>query len=370
MELRSKIRHLTFVVAAGRAGRRERSKSSEACREPRGRHQEGVTDSMYLEHFQLKKEPFGMAPDPDLVWLGGQHARVFDTLREGIFDRDGCVILTGDIGTGKTALVKRITRQEGVAAVFITVSGPTLSGLDFYNILATELRMNRRFDRHEEFIADFSRVLSKAFGAVQKVILVIDEAQRLTREALKDLAALGDLRPHGKRLLAILLVGQLDLDALATSKTNDGVLPKIAARCSLEPLTEADVHAYVAHRLKAAGREQPLFQTEALQAIHALSKGFPRLINIICDHALLYGYSANLQQIDSGVIRDCSRDLSVALDLEEPLDDPPPKPAAANAPDAAPAPAKGLSSAGGWRPWIYLAAALAAALGVFYFIGR
>ncbi len=324
---------------------------------------------MYLAHFHLKKEPFGIVPDPEFIWLGRQQAHVLETLREGVFDRDGCLVLTGDIGTGKTILVKRMVSQEDMAPIFVTVSGPELTGLDFYRLLAEEFHMNRRFESREEFIAGFTNVLPQAARAGQKVIVVIDEAQRLTREALKDLAVLVDLQANGKRLLKILLVGPLEFNADAALGTKGGVPAGLAARCRLEPLSEEDTQSYIAHRLKVAGREKALFSPDAMNEIHALSKGFPRLINIICDHALLYGYSANLEMIDRGLIRDCSRDLSVALDLDEAPNGLPAAPTV-EAPAATPPAAATDSPLWAVRSWLYLAAALATAGVAFYLVSR
>jgi general secretion pathway protein A len=343
------------------------------CAEIRTHSADGVRKelpiAMYLDHYQLKKEPFGAVPDPDFVWLGNRHADAIETLQKGLLDHERCLILTGDIGTGKTALVKRMARRQDLVVIFLTASGLELQEQDFHRLLAAELRMDFDFARPEEFAGELSRVLMQASSAGKQAVLVVDEAHRLTREALKDLAGLAALTTNGKCLLKLLLVGALDLDSTANSAAAEGVLPKIAVRCSLEPLTEADTHAYIAHRLKAAGREQPLFDPAALQAIYALSKGLPRLINIICDHALLYGYGANQQMIDGGVIRECSRDLSVALDLEEPPQD---RPLESTLPAA---PAETLHAAasrllsGAGRSWLYVAAALAAA-GVLYVIWR
>jgi general secretion pathway protein A len=324
---------------------------------------------MYLDHFHLKKEPFGIVPDPEFMWLGRRQTQVLETLREAVSDRDGCLVLTGDIGTGKTILVKRMVAQKGLAPVFITVSGPELTGLDVYRLLAEEFHMSRRFESREEFIAGFSRVLLQAAGAGRKPIIVIDEAQRLEADALQDITALAGLQSDGKRLLKILLVGQLGFNADEAVRMKGGVAPAIAARCRLEPLAEAETQRYIEHRLQLAGRAQALFSPEAVREIHALSKGVPRLINFICDHALLYGYSANLEMIDHGVIRDCSRDLSVALDL----DDEPAEPAAAPTlvPATAASPAAVTEpSLRQWRSWLYLAAAMAAAGTAFYLISR
>jgi general secretion pathway protein A len=317
---------------------------------------------MYLEHFELKKEPFGRVPDPEGVWLGGQHARVFDRLREGIFDRDGCVALTGDIGTGKTALVKALAREQGVAAIFLTAGGPELSALDVYRLLAAELRLDTGFEEPDEFLVEFNRMLKQAFESVRKVVLVVDEAQRLTPAALKELAGLAEQPTRGERLLKLLLVGQPGLDARLAAAGGEAGGPGTAARCVLEPLTEADARDYIAHRLKAAGGAPEVFSPDALRAVHQLSKGLPRLINTICDHALLYGYIAHRQRIDAGVVRECSRDLSVALDLEEPAEA-----------QTAPAPAARTPTA--WllssdhRRWLVLSAALAAA-GLLYLVTR
>jgi general secretion pathway protein A len=324
---------------------------------------------MYLAHFKLKKEPFGIVPDPEFLWLGRHQSHVMETLREGIFDRDGCLVLTGDVGTGKTVLVKRLVTQDGLAPVFITVSGPELTGLDFYHVLANEFHMNGRFESRQAFIADFTRMLSKAFGDDRQAILVVDEAQRLTREALKDLGVLADLPSNGKRLLKILLVAQLEFNPDGVLGGKGGTLPEIAARCRLEPLSEEDTQNYIVHRLKVAGREQPLFSPDAVREVHALSKGFPRLINIICDHALLYGYSANLAQIDRGVIEDCSRDLSVALNLDDAAGGLSSPPAAEVIGDSANG-SKADPARLGRRSWLYLAAVVLAGAVAFYLILR
>lgn len=320
---------------------------------------------MYLAHFQLAKQPFGAAPDPDFLYLGSRQASALQALREGIFGRDGCLLLTGDIGTGKTVLAKHLAQLEGVAAVCVTVSGPELNGLDFFRVIAAEFHMNRRFERREEFMADFARMASKRYSAYRHLIVIIDEAQRLTREALKDVIAFGGLAIGGKKALKILLVGQLGWNAM-TEEEADGPLPGIAVRCRLDPLTEEDTANYMTHRLQAAGRKEPLFSADAVRAIHQLSKGYPRLINIICDHALLYGYSVNRQAIDGRMIAECSRDLSVALDLEDP-----PGEGALTAPGASVAAAEtDRPLLQRWRPWLYLAVAVLAAGAFFFWITR
>jgi len=322
---------------------------------------------MYLTHFRLEKEPFAISPDPDFFWMGAKQTAAFETLREGLLERDGCVLLTGDIGTGKTVLAKRLVDLKSVAPIFTAITGPELNGLDFYRILAAEFHIGRRFDSRETFLADVTRFLSQGFSADQTMVLIIDEAQRLNRELLTDIVVLSNLQPSGRKLVKIFFVGQLSLHDLLTREENRDVLQNISARHCLEPLTEEDTRSYIAHRLKVAGREPPLFSAAAVREIHALSKGYPRLINTLCDHALLCGYGANLAVIDDRVIKECSVDLSVALDLDDGLEKPHSGPAAAWSADDRELPKPAQRS---WRSWYYIAAAVATAGLTFYWIMR
>lgn len=324
---------------------------------------------MYLSHFELQQEPFGSSPDPEFFWMCEKHAKALRTLKEGILDRDGCVLLTGDIGTGKTLLIKRLVQLDNVAAFFVPVSDPGLSRLDLCNLIAAEFGLNRRFDRREDFYASFTQFLLAGFSAYRKVLIIIDEAHRVNPDVLQETVALSKLEAAGRKLLKIFLVGQLDLNQMLMRPENQNVVQHITAHCRLEPLTEDETRSYVDHRLRVAGRSTPLFSADAVKEIHALSRGYPRLINIVGDHALVYGYSFNLNAIDGRVVRECSRDLSVALDLED-----------GSAADGQAASIEEKAAAGGtqtaaphrrsWRPLIYMAAAVAVAGLAFYVITR
>lgn len=323
---------------------------------------------MYLHHFSLKKEPFSSSLDPEFLWLSEKHAKAVESLTAGILERDGCVLLTGDIGTGKTALAKRIVKLKDVAAIFITVSGPELKALDLYNILASELRLDRRFQSREEFLSEFKLFLLQAFASYNKLVIVLDEAQRLNPEILQETVVLSSLAMAGRKFLKIFFVGQLEFDDMLNREENREVLKNIAARFCIEPLTAEETKSYIEHRLKMAGRIAPVFSADAVNAVHALSKGYPRLVNILCDHALLCSYSANLQTVDDAVVKDCSRDLSVALDLDDGFEQSESEPVPDEASDVLPGePAE--PPARSWRALIYIAAAVVVvgfALGLFY----
>jgi general secretion pathway protein A len=263
---------------------------------------------MYLSHYHLDKEPFSISPDPQFLWLSEKHQKAFETLKEGILERDGCVMLAGDIGTGKTTLIKRLVKLDDVAAIFVTINDPDLDALDFFNTLASEFQMGRRFSGKDEFLAAFRHFLLNAFSSYRKVLIIIDEAQRLNHGILLEIVGLSNLQMAGRKLLKVFFVGQLEFNAMLMQEENRAVLQSIAAHYYLEPLSEPETEHYIGHRLKVAGAEQQIFTPEAIKAIFAFSKGYPRLINVICDNALLYGYRSGLKRIDGAVIQYCRRD--------------------------------------------------------------
>jgi general secretion pathway protein A len=272
---------------------------------------------MYLTHYQLSKEPFSFGPDPAFIWLGEKNRQVFDTLDRGVLQSEGCVVLCGDVGTGKTTLVNYLTSRDGIAAVHIALHEPGLKAFDFCNILALELRMDRRFDNRGGFYTALSLFLAKNFGAYRRLLLVVEEAQRVNREILAELGALARLTIGGRGLLKVVLVGNPRLEEVLESEGNGGARLEVAALCRLEPFSEEDTRSYIEHRLRLAGAKRQLFSPAAIRSVFSLSNGYPRLINMVCDHALLCGYGAHLEVIGEDVIKDCSRDLTVALGLDE-----------------------------------------------------
>lgn len=275
---------------------------------------------MYGSYYHLDREPFSISPDPQFLWLSEKHQKAFETLKEGILERDGCVMLAGDIGTGKTTLIKRLVKLDDVAAIFVTINDPDLNTLDFFNILASEFQMSGRFSGKEEFLAAFRHFLLNAFSSYKKVLIIIDEAQRLNREILQEIAGLSNLQMAGRKLLKVFFVGQLEFNAMLMREENRNILQNIAAHYYLEPLSEPETQRYIGHRLKVAGARQPIFTLEAIKEVFALAKGYPRLINVICDNALLYGYRSGLKIIDGRVIRQCRRSLPVEMHREPALE--------------------------------------------------
>jgi general secretion pathway protein A len=264
---------------------------------------------MYLSFYQLTHKPFQITTDSKFLWLGEKHTEALATLKYGIQEDKGFLLLTGDVGTGKTALIKLLVKTMDVAAIVATIPDPGMEAIDFFNFLAAELHMNRRFTSKGDFLIEFKQFLLKAYSSRQKVLLIIDEAQRLSVEMLEQVRLLSNIELENRKLINIFFVGQTEFNRILLDERSKAVRQRITVSYHIEPLRETETPLYIRHRLNIAGARREIFTTEAIQQIHAFSHGYPRLINIICDHALLTGYAGGARAIDQNLIRDCEKEL-------------------------------------------------------------
>ena len=264
---------------------------------------------MYLKLYRLNAKPFQITTDPRFLWLGEKHGEALATLKYGILEDKGFLLLTGDVGTGKTALIKLLIKTIDVAAIVATIPDPGLDPLDFFNILAEEFHMDHQFGSKGEFLILFKQFLLKAYSSEKKVLLIIDEAQRLHHDLLEQIRLLSNIELEHRKLINIFFVGQTEFNQTLMEERNKAVRQRITVHHHIEPLSEAETLQYIQHRLKVAGSRAEIFTQDAMRRIHVFSSGYPRLINIICDHALLTGYAAGMNRIDVGTIRECEKEL-------------------------------------------------------------
>jgi general secretion pathway protein A len=264
---------------------------------------------MYLKLYQLTQKPFQITTDPKFLWLGEKHTEALATLKYGILEDKGFLLLTGEIGTGKTALIKLLVKTIDVAAIVATVPDPGLEPIDFFNFLAEEFKMDRRFASKGDFLIEFKQFLLRAYSSKQKVLLVIDEAQRLTPEMLEQIRLLSNIELDNRKLINIFFVGQTEFNRTLLDERSKAVRQRITVSYHIEPLTEMETPQYIQHRLKVAGARREIFTPAAVKRIHSFSSGYPRLINIICDHALLTGYASGVKTVDVDLIRECEAEL-------------------------------------------------------------
>jgi general secretion pathway protein A len=271
---------------------------------------------MYLPYYGLKKPPFSISPDPNFLWLSPKHARAFSALKYGILEEKGFLALLGEIGTGKTVLIKSLINEIDIPAIIVTIPDPDMDALDFFNFLAEEAQMNKEFSAKGEFLIHFKQFLLNACGSDKKVLLIVDEAQRLNFELLEQIRLLSNIEMTDKKLLNIFFVGQTEFDIMLKDERSKATQQRIAVRSRLEPLDEKETAIYIGHRLKVAGAAREIFNFDAIQEIYKLSNGIPRIINIICDNALMVGYGYDLGTIDKDAISAYKKELEIPEETE------------------------------------------------------
>jgi general secretion pathway protein A len=327
---------------------------------------------VYLSHYKLKKKPFDISPDPDFLWLGEKHQEGLATLKYGILQNKGFLMITGDVGTGKTALIRAVEKEVQAQIIVVTIPDPSLSLMDFYNVMASELNMGRSFDSKGAFLIEFKKLILKAASTHRRVLMIIDESHRLSSPLLEEIRLLSNIDLGGQVLINTFFVGQLEFKTLVDRPENRAVRQRITVNYELLPLSLAETQQYIAHRLKVAGTSRPIFTPEAILLLHTYSRGYPRLINILCDHALMLGFSGGVDHIDQKTIKECGEDLKISIgasfpeEKKQPAAGPLPEEKATPPPPTAPVENRKKAE---WRQAFIIAAFLAAGALTWHFAG-
>jgi general secretion pathway protein A len=267
---------------------------------------------MYLTYYGLACSPFEMTPDPAFLYLGEAHREGLATLVYGVRSRKGFVLLTGEVGTGKTTLLHALLAQldAGTASAFIF--NPRLEPLDFFRVLFDELGIEENCRTKADYLLALNRFLIARLERNQPTLLIVDEAQNLSEEMLEEIRLLSNLETPTSKLLQIMLVGQPELAEMLAKPALRQLRQRIVLRHSLRPFDGSETTAYVEERLRLAGYTgKGLFDKKALSELHEISGGIPRLVNAICDGALLLGYARELDELSRDVIREVARDLAL-----------------------------------------------------------
>lgn len=264
---------------------------------------------MYLKHFRLNEKPFEITANPKFLWLGDKHKEALSVLRYGIMENKGFLLMTGEVGVGKTVLVQQLVEMLEINTSVATVPDPGLSPIDFFRFVADGFGINRDFNSKGEFLLHLRDILRSEDHGPKQLLLIIDEAQRLGSELLEDIRLLSNLEPDGRRPINIFFVGQAEIHGVLGQVRNRAVAQRIALRYSIEPLDQNETIEFIQHRLKVAGMTKPIFKPDALQEVYNFSGGIPRLVNIICDNALLTAYVGKKKQVDGQTVLECAEEL-------------------------------------------------------------
>jgi len=270
---------------------------------------------MYTRFFGLRENPFALPPDPSYLYLGGGDREALAHLRYGIEEGSGFVQLTGEVGTGKTLLVRAAVETLPGNIDVALILYPILSVFEFVKTICDELRVPYPADAHslKDLIDGLNAHLLESHAQGRRTVLIIDEAQNLSREVLEQVRLLTNLETTKQKLLQIVLVGQPELDSLLAQHNLRQLAQRITARYRLASLSRGETYSYVLHRCRVAGAEQPLFSRAALRWVYTLTKGVPRLINIVCDRALLGAYANDQPMVNAGVLRRAAAEVDLRL---------------------------------------------------------
>ena len=264
----------------------------------------------YLEHFKFDKPPFGLSPDPDFVYWSKQHSRAKAYMESTIWLSDGFVVITGEIGSGKTTLLQSFLGELGDDVVYAVVSQTQLNATQFLQATLTEFGF-KPFDKKKVELLDMINMfLIEQYSAGKKVVLIIDEAQNLSPKVLEEVRLLSGIETNKEKVLRIILAGQPELRDTLDSRKLKQLVQRVRLRFHLGALDQNDMREYIEHRLKVAGRaEVDLFTEDAYPLIYRYSGGVPRLINTICDSALLVAFADEKNEIGPTEIENTAEEL-------------------------------------------------------------
>lgn len=261
---------------------------------------------MYTQFFNLREMPFSITPDPAYLYMSPRHQEALGHLLYGTGQYGGFVQLTGEVGTGKTTMVRTLLEQKLDGVEVAMIHNPRLSEREFVQTICDELRVSYLRDPQpslKDLVDCLNLHLLKNHAQGRRTVLIIDEAQNLAPGVLEQVRLLTNLETHKEKLLRIMLVGQPELSEVLASPDLRQLASRITARYHLTPLEEDETAEYIRHRLGVAGTQEELFPPEAVAEIHRRTRGVPRLINVLCDRALLGAYGSHQRKVTQELVR-------------------------------------------------------------------
>jgi len=265
---------------------------------------------VYLEYYKLKHAPFDITPNPRFLFHSSKHREAFNHLLYGIRERKGFVQLTGEVGAGKTTLCRALLDQLDSHFSTALILNPVLSADELIQAIATEFGLNVKGEDRRETVSAISEFLLRQLEYGKETVLIIDEAQNLTEDLLEQVRLLSNIETDDRKLLQIVLMGQPELRDRLNSPRLKQLRQRITVRFHLAPLSRAEVAQYIHHRLQVSGANGvPCFTPPAVWRVFNYSGGIPRLVNAVCDKALLAGFIQSRDRINYAMVGRAIREL-------------------------------------------------------------
>lgn len=273
---------------------------------------------MYREYFGLKEKPFNITADPAFLFYSHRHKEAFSHLVYGIKERKGFLEITGEIGAGKTTLCKALLNSLDSNVKSALILNPDLTKHQLLKTIVQDLGIDIEKDKGKSLISKLNDFLIQQLSVGGNVVLIIDEAQNLKNSLLEQIRLLSNLETEKEKLLQIVLVGQPELRDKLNSPKLKQLRQRIAVRYHIRPLDENEVDKYIWHRLFIAGSDGTIkFEKEAIGEIYQYTQGIPRLINVLCDKALLAAFASETKKISQKLIKLCIQELEGNINHSE-----------------------------------------------------
>lgn len=264
---------------------------------------------MYKTHYNFKKKPFELTPDPEFIWLSEEHQQAIDLFKQAVQKNEGILVLTGDVGTGKTTFKNYLIKKLADHLFCAQIPIPDLDSQSFFQYLSDEIGLNQEISSKGSFLVHLDQYLQEISVPNSGVMIVIDDAQNLSHDVVNEIQFLNRISVNEKKMIRILLVAQSADDKDFSKYIETEVGQKVSFSYSIKALTRSETQKYIDHRLKKAGARKTIIGPNGIDEIYSYSAGYQRVINIVCDHALLVGYSEGLSEISKSTIINCIQDL-------------------------------------------------------------
>ena len=267
---------------------------------------------MYKSFFGLSANPFGASPDPRFLFLRPQIREALACLQYGIAARKGFVVMTGEVGTGKTTLLRAVldTFAKGrISTAFIF--NPRLEVLDFFEFVLTDFGIPIASRTKSGMLLQLNHLLIERYRAHQLCAIIIDEAQNLSLELLEEIRLLTNLETSSEKLVQIVLSGQTELEEKLYHPSLLQLRQRVSLWCKTQPLTKEETQAYVKERLRIAGASQPVLLPEAVELVYRYSNGIPRIINLLCENTLIFAYAEQINPIPAHIVESVGLELDI-----------------------------------------------------------
>ncbi len=265
---------------------------------------------MYTQFYRLKEKPFEITPDPRFLYLSENHREALAHLTYAVKEKKGFTVITGEVGTGKTTLVQSLLSQLDGNTRTAYIFNPTLGPTDFLHYICEDLGIKGQRRSKRQDLIDLQNFLLNSYSHNENVVLIIDEAQGLDPKVLEEVRLLTNLETPKAKLLQVILMGQPELNNILNQNQFRQLKQRITLRYHINPLSKEETKKYIYLRLTRAGAVDPnIFTEKAIREIYRYTKGIPRMINIVCDNALITGYATDKKIIDKKIISEVIRNL-------------------------------------------------------------